>query len=199
MKSHHISTFTTIYSIFFLYTAYVLKNNFICTILHRYYYSNKTRKSDNMGIIVNTNSREEYNDKINYYQFNGFKISSSSRMNFQTTLVKKNLGPVWAHIILLVSLIGLIIYESSLVLYPLAITDIFIPLNFFSLLLAVRYLQEIGLILLIIFVIMLIIVLYYYFAKPYEILIKLNQNNNQIINNNNNVGGFNPNRGNFNG
>ena len=153
-----------------------------------------------MGIIINTNSREEYNDKINLYQMNGFKVKSASSMNLQTHLEKKNFGPVWVLILLITSLIGSLVYLTDLVLYPLAISDFFIKLNFFSLLLAVKYLQDIGVILLLIFVAMLIIAVYYYVTKPYEVIVKFNQhNNNQNFSNNNFVNDFNPNRGNLNG
>ncbi len=151
-----------------------------------------------MGIIVNTNTREEYNDRINYYQMNGFKIKSASSMNFQTHLEKKNFGPSWLLILLITSLIGSIVYLTDLVVYPLAISDFFIKLNIFSLLLAVQYLQYIGIILLIMFVIMLILTVYYLTSKPYEVIVKLNSNMTQNINNNV-VNDFNPNRGNFNG
>lgn len=153
-----------------------------------------------MGIIINTNSREEYNDKINLYKMNGFKVKSASSMNLQTHLEKKNIGPAWVPILLLTSLIGAIVYLSDLVIYPLAISDFFIKLNFFSLVLAVKYLQDIGIILLIIFIVMLIIAIYYYMSKPYEVIVKVNQqNNNQNINNNNYINDYNPNRGNLNG
>lgn len=149
----------------------------------------------NMGIIVNTNNREEYNNKITYYQMNGFKVKSASSMNMQTHLEKKNFGPTWVLALLLISFIGSFVYLSELVLYPLAISDLFIKLNFFSLLLAVQYLRDIGIILLIIFVIMLILAVYYYFTKPYEVVIKLNQNNGQNLNYNNTGNNYNPNTG----
>ncbi|MBE6485991.1 MAG: hypothetical protein E7Z85_04015 [Methanosphaera stadtmanae] len=153
-----------------------------------------------MGIIINTNSREEYNDKINYYKMNGFKVKSASSMNLQTHLEKKNIGPSWVPILLITSLIGSFVYLTDLVLYPLAISDFFIKLNFFSLVLAVKYLQDMGLILLIIFIAMILIAVYYYMYKPYEVIVKVNkQNNNQYIKNNSNVNDYNPNRGNFNG
>ncbi len=153
-----------------------------------------------MSIIINTNSREEYNNKINFYQMKGFKFKSSTSSNLQTHLEKKNFGPVWSHILLIISLIGILLYMTELVIYPLALTDLFIRLNLFSLLLAVRYLQYVGIILLIICIIMIIVIMYYYISKPYDVFIRLNQNNNQIFNNNNNNNmNFNPNRGNFNG
>lgn len=153
-----------------------------------------------MGIIVNTNSREEYNNKINYYQMNGFKVKSASSMNIQTHLEKKNFGPTWVLALLIISLIGSVVYLSELVLYPLAISDLIIKLNFFSLVLAVNYLRDIGLILLIIFVIMLILAVYYYLTKPYEVIIRLNHNNNQNMNYNNMNNNYNPNfGGNLNG
>lgn len=149
----------------------------------------------NMGIIVNTNNREEYNNKITYYQMNGFKVKSASSMNMQTHLEKKNFGPTWVLVLLVISFIGSFVYLSELVLYPLAISDLFIKLNFFSLLLAVQYLRDIGIILLIIFVIMLILAVYYYFTKPYEVVIKLNQNNGQNVNYNNTGNNYNPKQG----
>ncbi len=153
-----------------------------------------------MGIIVNTNNREEYNNKITYYQMNGFKVKSASSMNLQTHLEKKNFGPSWLVVLLITSLIGSIIYLSELVLYPLAISDLFIKLNFFSLILAVEYLKYIGLLLLIIFIVMLILAVYYYLTKPYEVIIKLNQNTGQNISYNNVGNDFNPSTGgNFNG
>lgn len=148
-----------------------------------------------MGIIVNTNNREEYNNKITYYQMNGFKVKSASSMNMQTHLEKKNFGPTWVLVLLVISFIGSFVYLSELVLYPLAISDLFIKLNFFSLLLAVQYLRDIGIILLIIFVIMLILAVYYYFTKPYEVVIKLNQNNGQNVNYNNTGNNYNPKQG----
>jgi hypothetical protein len=152
-----------------------------------------------MGIIINTISREEYNDKINYYKMNGFKVKSASSMNLQTHLEKKNIGPVWVPILLITSLIGSFVYLTDLVLYPLAISDFFIKLNFFSLVLAVKYLQDIGLILLIIFIAMILIAVYYYMSKPYEVIVKVNkQNNNQYINNSSYVNN-NSERGNYNG
>lgn len=153
-----------------------------------------------MSIIVNTINREEYNNKINYYKANGFKVKSASSMNIQTHLEKKNFGPSWVVALLITSLIGSIIYLSELVLYPLAISDLFIKLNFFSLVLATQYLRDFGLILLILFVVMLILSIYYYLAKPYEIIIRLNQNTNQNVNYNGMNSSFNPNGGgNFNG
>lgn len=153
-----------------------------------------------MGIIINTNSREEYNEKINLYKMNGFKVKSASSMNLQTHLEKKNFGPFWVPILLITSFIGSIVYLSDLVIYPLSISDFFIKLNFFSLILAVKYLQDIGIILLIIFIAMLALAIYYYMTKPYEVIVKFNQhNNNQNINNNNYVNDYNQNRGNLNG
>lgn len=148
-----------------------------------------------MGIIVNTNNREEYNSKIDYYKMNGFKVKSASSMNIQTHLEKKNFGPSWVLVLLITSLIGALVYLSELVLYPLAISDLFIKLNFFSLVLAMRYLRDFGLILLILFVVMLILSIYYYISKPYEVIIRLNHSNNQNINYNNMNNNFNPNGG----
>lgn len=175
-------------------TLFIILNINIIIIQNNY------SECDNMSIIINTNSREEYNNKINLYQMNGFKVKSASSMNLQTHLEKKNIGPSWVPILLITSLIGSFVYLTDLVLYPLAIGDFFIKLNFFSLILAVKYLHDIGIILLIIFIVMLIIALYFYLNKPYEVIVKVNQQNNyQNINNNNNVNDFNQKRGNFNG
>ena len=117
-------------------------------------------------------------------------------MNHQTRLAKKNFGPAWAHVILFMSLIASLLYLTELVIYPLAITDLFIRLNLFSLILAIRYMQYFGFLFIILFVIMLIVVLYYYLATPYEVLVTFNPNSQQTMNNNT----FNnQNRGNFNG
>lgn len=150
-------------------------------------------------MIVNTNSREEYNNKINYYQVNGFDIASSTTSNLQTRLVKKNIGPAWIQVLLILSLIASILYLTELVMYPLAISDLFIKLNLFSLLLAISYLQYVGILFLIIFVAMLILTVYYYFTKPYEVLVKLNMvdNGQQMINGNGNYNNYNQNGGNY--
>lgn len=152
-----------------------------------------------MGIIINANSMEEYNQKINYYQMNGFKLDSNSSAHYQTRLTKKNFGPILAHIILIVSLIGAITFLTGLVVDILSVTNMIIPLNFFSLILAIRYLQYIGFFLLIIAVIMALVIVYYYMTQPYEVLIRLNQNMNNNMNNFNNYNNMNMNRGNFNG
>lgn len=158
-----------------------------------------------MSIIINTNSREEYNSKISFYQVNGFRIAGTTANNIQTRLIKKNFGPVWAQAILIVSLIGSIFYLSELVIYPLAFTDLFIRLNLFSLLLAIRYLQEMGFILLALFLIMVVVIIYYYLTKEHEVIVKFNPqiNNQQQLNNqqqpNNNINYAHENGGNYNG
>ena len=145
-----------------------------------------------MGIIVNTSTPDEYNEKIGYYRMNGFIIEDSSINKYQTRLSKKNYGPVILHILLIVSLIGFVVYCSQLALYTLSFANMFIPLSFFSLLISIKYLQDIGIILLIVFIVAIVMVLYYYFAKPYEVLVRLNTNNLNMNNRNN----FNPNGGN---
>lgn len=153
-----------------------------------------------MGIIINANSTEEYNQKINYYQIQGFKLDNSSTFNYQTRLIKKNYGPIFAHIILIVSFIGAIAFLTSLVVDCLRVTNLIIPLNMLSLILAIKYLQYLGIILLIVAIVMGLFILYYYLTKPYEVIIRLNQNlNNNNMNNMGNMNNMNMNRGNYNG
>lgn len=144
-----------------------------------------------MSIIINAKSMEEYNHKINYYQANGFKVNGTTSMNHQTNLVKRNFGPIAAQILLIISLIGGISFLTEIVLDVLKLTHIIAPLNIFSLVLAVRYLQEIGYVLLMVAVIAALVIVYYYVTKPYEVTVRLSNENN--INN----PGFNG--GNYNG
>ncbi|WP_323735986.1 hypothetical protein PXD04_08865 [Methanosphaera sp. ISO3-F5] len=150
-----------------------------------------------MSIIINANNMEEYNQNLNYYQMNGFKIDNSSSAQYQTRLIKKNFGPIIVHVLLLVSLIGAITFLTGLVVDVLRITDLVLPLNLFSILLAIRYLQYIGIFLIILAIIMALIIVYYYVSKPYDVLIRFNQNLNNNMNYNNNFN--NINRGNLNG
>ena len=117
-----------------------------------------------MGIIVNANTPDEYKEKIDYYRMNGFIIENSSINNYQTRLSKKNYGPVILHVLMIVSLIGFVVYCSQLALYALSFANKFIPLSFFSLLISIKYLQDIGIILLIVFIASMVVVFYYYFA-----------------------------------
>lgn len=148
-----------------------------------------------MALSVNTYSNEEYNQKINYYQSNGFKITSNSRTNTQTNLEKKNYGPIVIHIMLIVSMVSSIVFLSDMVMNCLSFANIFVKLNLLSLVVAVRYLQNIGLMLLIFSVVLALIIIYYYMTQPYVVIVYLNSANYQTEYNtydyNANGGGYN--------
>lgn len=152
-----------------------------------------------MGIIINANNMDEYNHNINYYQMNGYKIDSNSTAHYQTRLIKKNYGPILSHIILIVSLIGSVTFLTGLVIDILRLTNLIVPLNLFSLILAIRYLQYVGIFLLILAIVMAAVIVYYYVTQPYEVLIRLNDGMNNNMNNPNNFNNMNMNRGNYNG